>query len=192
MATRRKPIKKHWLPYVDLLERRCVDEINLIVIHCTELPDLTMARAWGEKVRHTQSNTGNSGHFYIDRDGGVEEWVPLARIAHHVRDRNSDSIGIELVNRGRYPDWYYSTHQEMREPYPAQQIAALVNLMIYLQQQLPGITTVAGHADLDTGLLPSEDKPETLVRRKLDPGPCFPWHEVLKKTSLLRAETEAV
>ena len=72
-----------------------------MVIHCTELPDLGMARGFGEKVMHKNSHTGNSGHFYIDRDGSIEEWVPVNRVAHHVRGFNSKSIGIELVNNGR-------------------------------------------------------------------------------------------
>ena len=59
------------LSYAQRLDGRCTDDINLLVIHCTELPDLAMARVYGEKVHHTGTQTGNSGHFYIDRDGTV-------------------------------------------------------------------------------------------------------------------------
>ncbi|MEM7054432.1 MAG: N-acetylmuramoyl-L-alanine amidase, partial [Pseudomonadota bacterium] len=93
------------LGYVDNLERRALDQIRRVVMHATELPDLAEARDYGERVLYENSATGNSGHFYIDRDGSIEQWVPLERIAHHVRDHNADTIGIELVNRGRYPDW---------------------------------------------------------------------------------------
>ena len=51
----------------------CVDarrrDVDLVVIHCTELPDLAIAREYGERVLH-DNGSGNSGHFYIDRDGG--------------------------------------------------------------------------------------------------------------------------
>ena len=109
-------INQHPLAYSHRLENRCTDCINLVVIHCTELPDLATARVWGEKQIYAESQTGNSGHFYIDRDGSIEEWVPVNRIAHHVRGFNPKSIGIELVKNGRYPDWFQSTHQHMTEP----------------------------------------------------------------------------
>ena len=71
-----------------------------MVIHATELPDMETAREYGERIHHDESRTGNSGHFYIDRDGRIEQWVPLDRVAHHVRGHNRDSVGIELVNGG--------------------------------------------------------------------------------------------
>ena len=37
----------HPLPYVDLLAERAPDTIDTVVIHCTELPDLASARAYG-------------------------------------------------------------------------------------------------------------------------------------------------
>ena len=38
------------LPYADALAARPLGEIDLVVIHCTELPDLAMARDYGERV----------------------------------------------------------------------------------------------------------------------------------------------
>ena len=32
------------LPYVELLEKRSLSQIDLVVMHCTELPDMAMAR----------------------------------------------------------------------------------------------------------------------------------------------------
>ena len=55
------------LPYVAALATRPVESIDLVVIHCTELPDLAMARQFGESIHYQASRTGNSGHFYIDR-----------------------------------------------------------------------------------------------------------------------------
>lgn len=157
-----------------------------MVLHCTELPDMKMAREYGERLVHTDSQTGNSGHFYIDRNGQIEQWVPLAYAAHHVKDHNANSVGIELVNLGRYPDWYHSEHQQMTEPYPAVQIEALLKLLAFLQATLPGLRWVRGHEDIDTAILPASDKPEILIRRKLDPGIQFPWDTLLDAVELKR------
>lgn len=174
------------MSYAQRLEHRHTDSIELVVIHCTELPDLAAARDWGEKILHKESHTGNSGHYYIDRDGGIEQWVPLERVAHHVRSFNQHSVGIELVNYGRYPNWFHSEHQCMKEVYPAAQLQSLTVLLDHLVNILPGLKSIAGHADLDSGILTSEDRDDVVIRRKLDPGPLFPWPEILRATSLKR------
>ena len=74
----------HPLPYVELLAERAPETIDTVVLHCTELPDLATAREYGERVLY-DSGTGNSGHYYIDRDGSTFEYVPVARVAHHTR-----------------------------------------------------------------------------------------------------------
>jgi N-acetylmuramoyl-L-alanine amidase len=158
----------------------------LVVIHCTELPDLAMARVFGKRQIYPEQQTGNSGHFYIDRNGSVEQWVPLDRVAHHVRGFNPHTIGIELVNSGRYPHWFNSDQQQMTENYPQQQLTALTELLNHLQATLPGLRGICGHEDIDTDLIPAEDQPDIMIRRKLDPGLCFPWAEVMDKTSLQR------
>jgi N-acetylmuramoyl-L-alanine amidase len=183
-------IRQNILPYAQRLESRCIDKIDLVVIHCTELPDLAMARVWGEKELYPETGTGNSGHFYIDRDGRIEQWVPLERMAHHVRGFNSESIGIELINTGRYPDWFRSGHQQMSEAYPEPQIAALAALVNHLCKQLAGLEKVAGHEDLDTAMIAAEDKPDALICRKVDPGPLFPWSGFMNKIPLHRVTAE--
>ena len=172
------------LSYVDRLDRRAPDSIRRVVIHATELPDLQTAREYGERIHHEASRTGNSGHFYIDRDGSIEQWVPLDRVAHHVRGHNADTIGIELVNRGRWPDWYDSHHQDWEESYPDTQIHALIELLSMLESKLPALAEIAGHDQLDHDWIEASDNPEVLVRRKTDPGPAFPWTQVLSATSL--------
>lgn len=166
------------LPYVDRLPERPASAVTLAVIHCTELPDLATAREYGERVLH-DSGTGNSGHYYIDRDGSIWRYVPGTRIAHHVRGYNPHSIGIELVNRGRFPDWWDSRHQTMTEPYPEPQIEALKALLRHLRKDFPQLRQIAGHEDLDTAWIPASDEPTRQVPRKLDPGPLFPWNVVL-------------
>lgn len=178
------------LSYTQRLDKRSADDIDLLVIHCTELPDLAMARVYGEKVHYTETQTGNSGHFYIDRDGRIEQWVPVDRVAHHVRGFNAQSIGVELVNTGRYPDWFHAGHQAMTEPYPDRQIEALVALVGYLQTTLGNLEKVAGHEDLDTGMIASNNLPDTQIRRKLDPGPLFPWPVLMDNISLHRFYAE--
>ena len=173
------------LPYIDLLPTRAADAIDLVVIHCTELPDLAMAREYGERVLHA-SGTGNSGHYYIDRDGAIYRYVPGDRVAHHVRGHNEHSIGIELVNRGRYPDWWDSRRQAMTEPYPLEQIDALRGLLAQLRSNYPNLRHIAGHEDLDTALMPASDDPALEIHRKLDPGPMFPWGEVMGDCGLER------
>jgi len=177
------PIHTAPLPYVERLQARTLDAIELAVIHCTELPDLASARAYGERVLYP-SGTGNSGHFYVDRDGSVHQYVPLQRVAHHVRGYNPQSLGIELVNRGRYPHWLDSRHQAMDEAYPQAQIQALIALLRQLQAQLPQLRRIAGHDALDRSREPASDDPALQVQRKLDPGPRFPWTQVLEAVAL--------
>jgi N-acetylmuramoyl-L-alanine amidase len=175
----------HPLPYVDRLDARNIDLIELIVVHCTETPNLAIARAFGE-IAHYASATGNSGHYYVDRDGCIERYVPIDRIAHHTRGYNPTSIGIELVNSGRHPDWLHSHHQQMTEAYPQAQIDALMVLIGDLRERCPRLAEIAGHEDLDLTEVDATDDPNVKVRRKRDPGPLFPWDEVVAASGLKR------
>ena len=178
-------VHDHLLPYVDKLSERLPETVELAVIHCTELPDLATARAYGERTLYA-SGTGDSGHYYIDRDGTIWRYVPGVRIAHHVRDHNACSIGIELINRGRYPHWWHASHQLMTEPYPLPQIVALKALLTELQHEFPRLHYIAGHEELDITRVPAADDPTSTVPRKRDPGPLFPWTKVLAGNRLVR------
>ena len=182
----RPAIHKNPLSYEARLESRYTTAIELIVIHCTELPDLETARQYGEKICYPDSGTGNSGHFYIDRDGHIEQWADPLRIAHHVAGNNETSIGIELVNLGRFPDWLHSEAQEMRDPDSEAQISALVTLLEWLIKTFPGLSFIAGHEDLDQREVSADNRPGLLVRRKMDPGPLFPWDRLFDTISLTR------
>ncbi|WEN14418.1 N-acetylmuramoyl-L-alanine amidase [Rhodanobacter sp. AS-Z3] len=173
------------LPYIDLLPERAASAVQLVVIHCTELPDMATAREYGERVLHP-SGAGNSGHYYVDRDGAVFRYVPGTRVANHVRGYNPASIGIELVNLGRYPDWWDSRHQQMTEPYTDAQITALRALLAELCRAFPNLQHIAGHEELDTALMPASDDASVQIHRKLDPGPLFPWADVLDGLGLHR------
>lgn len=181
------PLVEDWLiPYHARLGTRPIDAIDLVVIHCTELPDMAMAREFGERVRYPASGTGNCGHYYVDRDGRSWRFVEPDRIAHHVAGLNEPSLGIELVNRGRYPHWADSRHQTFAEPYPDPQIAALVDLLGFLRRTLPNLRRIAGHEDLDRRLEPASDDPAIALPRRRDPGPLFPWQAVLAAVDLPR------
>ena len=174
------------LPYVGKLQARPLAQVELVVLHCTELPDLATAREYGERILYPHSGTGNSGHYYIDRDGSIHRWVEAGRIAHHVRGYNERAVGIELVNTGRWPRWLDAAHQAMDETYPDAQVEALVALLRQLQVALPSLREVAGHEDLDREEVPATDDPARHVRRKRDPGPNFPWSRLLGATTLAR------
>ncbi|KGQ19704.1 N-acetylmuramoyl-L-alanine amidase [Lysobacter dokdonensis DS-58] len=182
------PVESTPLPYEARLDARPRAQIDLVVIHCTELPDLATAREYGERVLYADSGQGNSGHFYIDRDGAVHMWVAPERVANHTRGYNPRSIGIELVNTGRYPRWLDANHQAMDEPYTEAQIVALIALLKVLSDDYPALQFIAGHEDLDTTTVAAEDDPAQTVRRKRDPGPLFPWDRVLRQVRLKRLE----
>lgn len=184
------PITEQPLPYVSALNPRPLSQIDLVVVHCTELPDLAMAREYGERALYP-SGTGNSGHFYIDRDGSIIRYVPIERTANHTRGYNPRSVGIEIVNIGRYPHWLDSRHQAMHEHYTAEQLLAVNDLLARLKSELPTLRFIAGHEDLDTEQVPASDDPGTRVFRKRDPGPHFPWPEVLAACGLTRLSPEA-
>jgi N-acetylmuramoyl-L-alanine amidase len=180
------PMIESWpLPYEERLDQRAHSTIEGLVIHCTETPDLAHARRIGEREIHP-SGTGNSGHFYIDIDGRIYRFVTPERIAHHVRGHNARTIGIELVNRGRFPHWLRSDWQAMDAPYTDAQIDALIALIQLLQAELPSLRWITGHEDLDTEQVPADDDPQQLVARKRDPGPQFPWQRVVESVSLQR------
>jgi N-acetylmuramoyl-L-alanine amidase len=166
------------LPYNDRLKQRDTNTLDLIVLHCTELPGLQMAREFGERIVNEESQTGLSGHYYVDRNGAVYRYVQDDRVAHHVVGHNAKSIGIELVNAGRYPGWFMAGSQAFSEKYTDAQIESLKELLGFLRQRFPQITRLARHSDLDTRTIPSQDQPDVRIRRRLDPGPLFPWEEI--------------
>ena len=172
------------LPYLQGLQARGLIEVNVAVIHATELPTLAEARRYAEVIHYPGTQTGNSGHFYVDTDGQVECWVTPDRVAHHVKGHNHGSVGIELVHPGRYPDWYATDQQNWSLPYPDVQIEALVALLKQLQARLPRLHHIAGHDELDLTMVPASDDPTQTVRRKLDPGRTFPWAQVYDNTAL--------
>jgi len=174
------------LPYESRLEQRALGAVDLVVIHCTELPDMKTAREFGERIRYAQTQTGNSGHYYVDTDGKLYRFVSENRVANHTHGWNTRSVGIEIANIGRYPNWGDSKHQAFTTPYTKEQIDALLALLRQLRHDLPNLKYIAGHEDLDRRLEPATDDPSIMLRRRQDPGPLFPWAEVVPASGLER------
>lgn len=179
-------LKQNNLPYWQKLDSRSTADINLLVIHATELSDLKEARQYGERILY-DDGTGASGHYYIDRDGYTEQYVPENRVAHHTSGWNSKSLSVELINRGRYPNWYMRDSQVMREPYSKTQIDALITLISKMTAKYPTIKYIQGHEDLDRRKVKSDDDPDYHVERKMDPGNYFPWVDVIERSGLIKA-----
>ena len=118
--------------------------------------------------------------------------IAETRVANQTYGYNTRSIGIELVNRGRYPYWNDTRHQSFTEPYTQDQIDALRALLGKLRNDLPNLRYIAGHEDLDRRLEPASDDPSTLLPRRQDPGPLFPWDRVLDGSGLERLHPEQV
>ena len=113
-----------------------------------------------------------SSHYLIsEHDPVVYRLVDEARRAWHAGDSswqgrtwlNASSIGIELVNEG------YVDYAECRQwqPWEPRQIEALIKLLSDIEQRHGlGPEAVVGHSDI-------------APQRKVDPGPLFPWPQLV-------------
>jgi N-acetylmuramoyl-L-alanine amidase len=72
----------------------------------------------------------------------------------------------------------------MEQAYTQTQLDNLVRLVHVLKNALPTLCRVSGHEMLDREQLPASDNPEVVVRRKVDPGPKFPWIKFIAATGL--------
>ncbi|SLN28062.1 N-acetylmuramoyl-L-alanine amidase AmiD precursor [Roseivivax jejudonensis] len=130
-----------------------------MILHYTAMRASTDALA-----RLCDSGAEVSAHYVIEPGGQVWSLVPEERRAWHagksawgaVRDVNSRSIGIELVNTGR-------------QPFPEPQMHALESLLDAVRDRwsVPP-ERVIGHSDIAIG-------------RKVDPGPRFDWRRLARR-----------
>jgi N-acetylmuramoyl-L-alanine amidase len=167
-------VHDRFLTWVETLPRREMSAVDMVVVHCTEEPTLQDARDIAER-----SPEKIAAHYYIDRDGRIERWVPDDRVAFHASGVNTRSIGIEIVNRGRFPRHFHSAAQHPTEQYSPPQLDSLRALLRYARTRLPRHVTLTRHSDVDQRLVPACDDPGLLVRRRIDPGPQFPWQQLL-------------
>lgn len=136
-------------------ERRTA--VSMLVLHYTGMQDAAVAL---ERLVDPSSRV--SAHWLVDEDGEVTSLVPEARRAWHagaacwqgIRDVNSASVGIEIVNPG---------HAGGLPAFPARQMEAVAELSREVLAR-HGIRQrhVLGHSDV-------------APLRKQDPGELFDW-----------------
>lgn len=140
--------------------RRGTARPDMVVLHYT---GMTSAKDALERLRDPASKV--SCHYLIDLDGARAKLVRPRHRAWHagvsswggVRDVNSHSIGIELVNPGAEPDCH---------PFPEPQTTRLEALLAHLIRRFSiRPERVVGHACIAPG-------------RKIDPGPKFDWRRL--------------
>ena len=131
--------------------------VTMVVLHYTGMESADAALA-----RMCDPAAEVSAHYMIDEDGTVTQLVDEGKRAWHagrsywrgVRDVNSASVGIELVNPG---------HEFGYRPFPDAQMESLIPLLsdIIDRHDVPR-ANVVGHSDIAPA-------------RKQDPGELFDW-----------------
>jgi len=138
--------------------------IKFIIIHYTGMQS---ERVSIERLTNKKSKV--SSHYLISREGKITKMVDEKNIAWHAGkskwknfiNLNNQSIGIELVNKGR---------QFGYEDFSQKQILKLVLLCKTLIKKYKiKKTNILGHSDI-------------APLRKIDPGEKFPWKYLAKKT----------
>ena len=134
-------------------------KIKYIIIHYTGMKNQLLA------IKRLQSRVAKvSCHYLISKKGKIYQLVKDKDVAWHAGksrwkndiNLNSKSIGIELVNRGQ-------------EAFPVAQIKTLLKLLIILKKKYKiNSNFILGHEDI-------------APKRKIDPGPKFPWITLYKK-----------
>lgn len=138
-------------------DARAEGPIDILVLHYTGMRTAEEALA-----RLCDPAAKVSAHYTVDRDGSVYQHVAEERRARHagisywagVRDVNSRSIGIEIVNPG---------HEFGYVPFPEGQIDTVIALsQDVLSRHAISASRIVGHSDV-------------APNRKQDPGEMFPW-----------------
>lgn len=141
-------------------DERGGSDISLIILHYTGMENAELAL-----TRLTEAESKVSAHYTIDEDGTLYQHVDEKNRAWHagksfwrgVRDINSISIGIEIVNPG---------HEFGYRAFPPAQISSVQNLCLDILARYE-IEAVLAHSDI---------APD----RKQDPGELFPWQDLAK------------
>ncbi|MBN8811525.1 MULTISPECIES: N-acetylmuramoyl-L-alanine amidase [unclassified Sphingomonas] len=136
--------------------------VTMIVLHYTGMESAAAAL---DRLRDPAAKV--SAHYLVDEDGTIHRLVSEEKRAWHagrshwrgIKDVNSASVGIEIVNPG---------HEHGYRPFPAGQMGALIPLVAEIKARY-GITrgNVVGHSDVAPA-------------RKQDPGELFNWHALAR------------
>ena len=117
-------------------------EIKFIVIHCSATPpkvDYTKEKMWRDHVRVRKWDSWGY-HYYIRRDGTLEELRPVELPGAHVKGFNQKSIGVcyegGLNNNG-----------EPMDTRTAEQTVTMYELLVRLMTEYPD-AEIVGHRDL--------------------------------------------
>ena len=159
MKSNKIEIKTHYSPNFN--DRK--HEISMIVLHYTVISTCE------ESLQRLSDANGPFGpvssHYLVDRDGTIYRLVDEEHRAWHagigtwkgLKDINSRSIGIEIVNKG-------VDEKGEGEPFPQAQIEAVIKLCKDIQSRHK-IKDIVGHSDVSP-------------TRKSDPGEFFPWKQL--------------
>ena len=144
-------------------KKRSKKQIKFLIIHYTGM------QSEGESIeRLTDKKSKVSAHYLISRKGSLIKMVDENKVAWHAGkskwknfiNLNSNSIGIELVNKG---------HRFKYENFPKKQIGKLILLCkVLIKKYKIKQTNILGHSDISP-------------MRKIDPGEKFPWRTLSKK-----------
>ena len=148
------------LPSANFAPRRAVDGhtgVRHLVVHYTGMTSCQKAL---DRLRDPKAEV--SAHYVLDEDGTIYRLVAEDMRAWHagrsfwqgIRDINSTSVGIEIVNPG---------HEYGYRAFPTAQIEAFIALANDIMKRHDiAPHNVLGHSDVAPG-------------RKTDPGELFPW-----------------
>ena len=141
---------------------RLKKHIKFVIIHYTGMQSEIESI---KKLKNT--NSAVSCHYLINRKGKIIQMVNENKIAWHAgkskwkkfTNLNKNSIGIELINRGK--EFGYQN-------FPKIQITKLINLCKKLKKKYKiKEENFLGHSDI-------------APLRKVDPGEKFPWRKLSK------------
>ena len=153
-----------------------------IVIHYTVTKDV-------DTTYNVLRQAGLSYHYVIDKDGAIYQFVDEDRTAYHAgcgiparegcTPYNERSIGISMINCGynhtgcEISSCYLDENIQGQcwEAYTEDQIRSVTRLITEITQRNQGIA-------LDRNSILGHD--ETDPASKVDPGPQFPWNQVIR------------
>lgn len=166
----------NWVPSPNFDARPDESDISLIVMHCISLPPAEYGNGYVEQFFQNQLdctldpyferlvNLKVSSHLFIDREGGVTQFVDFNQRAWHAGvseykgkpDCNDYSIGIELEG----------TDDSSFEDAQYESLLGVLKMLIHKYPQLSS-RAIVGHSTVAPG-------------RKTDPGSEFEWSKVMR------------
>lgn len=94
-----------------------LEEINGVVIHYVGNPGTTAEanRNYFASLSSGQENTFASSHFIVGLEGEVLQCIPLTEIAYASKDRNGDTIAIEVCHPDDTGEFSKETYEQVIE-----------------------------------------------------------------------------